>query len=71
MSDMEAGLASQDGRLRQTLKGAARWLGSLDSASLEYTQDRIERLGREIGELRREVRDLRTQIERGANASLP
>ena len=46
----------EQGKLRRALAAAWTFLQSLDYTSFDYTLDRIERLEREVGRLKEEIR---------------
>ncbi|MGA8445467.1 MAG: hypothetical protein WB766_09770, partial [Roseiarcus sp.] len=46
-------------RYRRALAAVATWLQALDDTSFDYTLDRIERLERELGQLKEELRQSR------------
>jgi HAMP domain-containing protein len=49
----------EQGKLRRALAAAWVFLQSMESTSFDYTLDRIERLEREVGRLKEEVRQSR------------
>ena len=49
----------EQGKLRRALAAFGAFLQSLESTSFDYTLDRIERLEREVGRLKEEVRQSR------------
>jgi len=46
----------EQGRFRRALAAVGTVLQSLDSTGFDYTRDRIERLDREVGRLKEELR---------------
>jgi HAMP domain-containing protein len=52
-------LVPQRGKLRRALAAAFAWIEAMDYTSFDYTLDRIERLEREVGELKEELRQSR------------
>lgn len=59
MTDTANHLAPEQGRFRRALAAVSAWLQALDYTSFDYTLDRIERLEREVGRLREELRQNR------------
>lgn len=59
MSDSDNRLRSNDGRLRHVLRAAGDWLKALDYNSLDYTEDRINRLVYDMSEMRTQLNKLR------------
>jgi len=58
---------SQQGKFRRALAVVGTFLQSLDYTSFDYTLDRIERLEREVGQLKEELRQSRDR--EGVDAS--
>ncbi len=50
----------EQGKFRRALAAAWAFLQRLESASFDYTLDRIERLEREVGRLKEELRQSRS-----------
>ena len=49
----------KQGKIRRALAAVWAFLQSLESSSFDYTLDRIERLEREVGQLKEELRQSR------------
>jgi uncharacterized protein HemX len=47
------------GKLRRALSAVFAWLQAMDYTGLDYTVERIDRLEREVGQLREEARQSR------------
>ena len=45
----------EQGRFRRAFSAVTAWLQALDYTSFDYTLDRIERLEREVGQLKEEL----------------
>ena len=56
MTDTARHLVPQQGKLRRSLAFVFAWLQAMEYTSLDYTLDRIERLEREVGQLKEELR---------------
>jgi hypothetical protein len=56
--------AQEQGKFRRALAVVWAFLQSLESTSLDYTLDRIERLEREVGRLKEEMRQSRDREPR-------
>jgi hypothetical protein len=52
-------LVPEQGKFRRALAAVATWLQALDYTSFDYTLDRVERLEREVGRLKEELRQIR------------
>jgi hypothetical protein len=52
-------LVPEQGKVRRALAAVATWLEGLDYTSFDYALDRIERLEREVGQLKDELRQSR------------
>ena len=52
-------LFPQQGRFRRTLAAVFSFLQAMEHTSFDYTLDRIERLEREVGRLKEELRQSR------------
>ena len=59
MTDTANPLAPEQGKLRRVLAAVFAWLQATESTSFDYTLDRIERLEREVGQLKEELRQSR------------
>ncbi len=46
----------EQGKLRRALAAVFAWLQAMEYTSFDYTHDRIERLEREVGQLKKELR---------------
>ena len=49
----------EQGKLRRALSAVFTWVQAMDYTSFDYTLDRIERLEREMGRLKEELRQSR------------
>ena len=49
----------EQGKFRRALAAVCAWLQSMEYTSFDYTLDRIERLEREVGRLKEELRQSR------------
>ena len=49
----------EQGKFRRTLTAVWAFLQAMESTSLDYTLDRIERLEREVGQLKEKLRQSR------------
>jgi len=49
-------LVPEQGKLRRALATVFGWLQAMDYTGFDYTLDRIERLEREVGQLKKELR---------------
>jgi polyhydroxyalkanoate synthesis regulator phasin len=49
----------EQGRIRRALAAVFAWIETMDYSSFDYTLDRIERLEREVGQLKEELRQIR------------
>ena len=73
MTDTAKHSVAEQGKFRRALAAVGAFMQSLESTGFDYTLDRIERLEREVGRLKEEVRqsrepgaaDLRAATERG------
>jgi hypothetical protein len=59
MIDTSDDLVTVQGKLRRALAAVFAWLQAMDYSSFDYTLDRIERLEREVGQLKEELRQSR------------
>ena len=59
MTDTANQLVPEQGKFRRALAVVGAFLQSLDSTNFDYTLDRIERLEREVGQLKEELRQSR------------
>jgi polyhydroxyalkanoate synthesis regulator phasin len=59
MTDTANHLVPEQGRFRRALAAVFSWLQAMESTSFDYTLDRIERLEREVGQLKEELRQSR------------
>jgi hypothetical protein len=59
MTDTANHLVPEQGKFRRALAAVGAFLQSLDYTSFDYTLDRIERLEREVGRLKEELRQSR------------
>ncbi len=59
MTDTANRLAPEQGKLRRALAVVFAWLQAMEYTSFDYTLDRIERLEREVGQLKEELRQSR------------
>ena len=59
MTDTANHLVTEQGKLRRALAAVSAWLQAMDYSSFDYTLDRIERLEREVGQLKEELRQSR------------
>lgn len=59
MTDTANHVVPEQGKFRRALKAVGTFLQALDSSSLDYTFDRIERLEREVERLKEELRQSR------------
>ena len=59
MTDTANHLVPEQGKLRRALAAVFAWLQAMESTSFDYTLDRIERLEREVGQLKEELRESR------------
>ena len=59
MTDTANQLVPEQGKFRRALAAVGAFLQSMDSPSFDYTLDRIERLEREVGRLKEEMRQSR------------
>ncbi len=59
MTDTANHLVPEQGKLRRALAAVFAWIEAMDYSSFDYTLDRIERLEREVGQLKelRQSRD--------------
>ena len=56
MTDTANHLVTKQGKLRRALAAVFVWLQAMEYTSFDYTLDRIERLEREVGQLKEELR---------------
>ena len=59
MTDTANHLVPEQGKLRRSLAAVFAWLQAMEYTSFDYTIDRIERLEREVGQLKEELRQSR------------
>ena len=59
MTDTANHLVPEQGKFRRALAAVFAWLEAMDYTSFDYTLDRIERLEREVGQLKEELRQSR------------
>ena len=59
MTDTANHLVPEQGKLRRALAVVFSWLQAMEYTSVDYTLDRIERLEREVGQLKEELRQSR------------
>jgi polyhydroxyalkanoate synthesis regulator phasin len=59
MTDTANHLVPEHGKLRRALATVFSWMEAMDYSSFDYTLDRIERLEREVGQLKEELRQSR------------
>lgn len=59
MRDRVSHLVPVQGKLRRALAAVFAWLQAMEHTSFDYTLDRIERLEREVGQLKEELRQSR------------
>jgi HAMP domain-containing protein len=59
MTDTANHLVPAQGKLRRALAVVFAWLQAMEYTSFDYTLDRIERLEREVGQLKEELRQRR------------
>lgn len=57
---------AEQGKLRGAFAAVVAWLQAMEYSSFDYTLDRIERLEREVGQLKEELR--RNRDERAVDA---
>jgi hypothetical protein len=59
MTDSANHLVTEQGKLRRALAAVFAWLQAMEYTSFDYALDRIERLEREVGQLKEELRQSR------------
>jgi hypothetical protein len=59
MTDTANHLVPEQGKLRRALAVVFSWLQAMEYTSVDYTLERIERLERELGQLKKELRQSR------------
>ena len=59
MTDTANHLVPEQGKLRRALAVVFSWLQAMEYTSVDYTLERIERLERELGQLKEELRQSR------------
>jgi len=59
MTETANHLLTEQGTLRRALAAVFAWLEAMDAASSDYTFDRIERLEREVEQLKEDLRQSR------------
>ena len=62
MTDTANHLVPEQGKLRRALAAVFAWLQAMEYTSFDYTLDRIERLEREVGQLKEELRQRRDTV---------
>jgi polyhydroxyalkanoate synthesis regulator phasin len=56
MTDTSNHLVPEHGKLRRALATVFSWMEAMDYTNFDYTLDRIERLEREVAQLKEELR---------------
>lgn len=59
MTDTANHLVPEQGKLRRAHAAVLAWLQAMEYTSFDYTLDRIERLEREVGQLKEDLRQSR------------
>ena len=59
MTDTANHPVPEQGKLRRALAAVFAWIEAMDYSSVDYALDRIERLEREVGQLKEELRQSR------------
>ena len=59
MTDAANQLVPEQGKFRRALAAVFAWIEAMDYTSFDYTRDRIERLEREVEQLKEELRQSR------------
>ena len=59
MTDTANHLVPEQGKLRRALAAVSAFLQTMEYTGFDYTLDRIERLEREVGQLKEELRQSR------------
>jgi hypothetical protein len=59
MTDTANHPITEQGKFRRVLATVFAWIEAMDYSSFDYTLDRIERLEREVGQLKEELRQSR------------
>ena len=59
MTDTANHLVTEQGKLRRALAAVFAWIEAMDYTSFDYTLDRIERLEREVGQLKEKLHESR------------
>ena len=59
MTDAANHSVPEKGVFRRALAAVLAWIEAMDYSSVDYTLDRIERLEREVGQLREQLRQSR------------
>jgi HAMP domain-containing protein len=59
MTDTANHLVPGQGKLRRALAAVFAWIEAMDYTSFDYTLDRIERLEREVEQLKQQLRQSR------------
>ena len=59
MTDAANHSVPEKGVFRRALAAVLAWIEAMDYTSFDYTNDRIERLEREVGQLKEELRQSR------------
>ena len=72
MTDTANHLVPEQGKFRRALAVVFAWLQAMEYTSFDYTLDRIERLEREVGQLKEELRQSRDPgpVDRAARAKI-
>ena len=66
MTDTANHLVPEQGKFRRALAAVFAWMEAMDYTSFDYTLDRIERLEREVGQLKEELRQSRDTAGAGS-----
>ncbi len=59
MTDTANHMVPEQGKLRRALAAVFAWVEAMDYSSVDYALDRIERLEKEVGQLKEELRQNR------------
>lgn len=62
MTDTTSHLVPEQGKFRRALAAVWAFLQAMESTGFDYTLDRIERLEREVGRLKEELRQSRDPL---------
>jgi hypothetical protein len=63
MTDTANHLVPAPGKLRRALAAVSGWLQAMEYSSFDYTLDRIEYLEREVGQLKKELHQSRSNSQ--------